>query len=159
MTDPAPANVFAHLDAKTVLSRNIASLGLYPAVDPLESNSRIMDPNIIGQEHYDTASKCVNILQQYKDLQDIINILGMDELSDEDKITVNRARKIQRFFSQPFFVAEQFTGFPGQYVKIEDTIAGFKAIIEGEVDHIDETYFTYKGKIEDVLEAYEKDVN
>lgn len=159
LTDPAPANVFAHLDAKTVLSRNIASLGLYPAVDPLESNSRIMNPNILGQEHYDTATKCVNILQQYKDLQDIINILGMDELSDEDKITVNRARKIQRFFSQPFFVAEQFTGFPGQYVKIEDTIAGFKAIIDGEADHIDETYFTYKGKIEDVFEAFEKDVN
>jgi F-type H+-transporting ATPase subunit beta len=128
LTDPAPANTFAHLDAKTVLSRQISELGIYPAVDPLDSTSRIMDPNIIGQEHYDTTLRCVKTLQTYKDLQDIINILGMDELSDDDKITVYRARKIQKFFSQPFFVAEQFTGFPGRYVKIGDTIAGFKAI-------------------------------
>lgn len=156
LTDPAPANTFAHLDAKTVLSRNIANLGLYPAVDPLESTSRIMDPNIIGSEHYEVSQKCVRTLQTYKDLQDIINILGMDELSDEDKTTVYRARKIQRFFSQPFHVAEQFTGFPGVYVSINDTIAGFKAILEGECDHINENLFTYKGTIDDVFEAYNK---
>jgi F-type H+-transporting ATPase subunit beta len=156
LTDPAPANTFTHLDAKTVLSRNIASLGLYPAVDPLESNSRIMDPLILGEEHYSTAIKCVRILQKYKDLQDIINILGMDELSDEDKLTVNRARKIQRFFSQPFHVAEQFTGFPGVYVSIQDTIAGFKAILEGEADHIEESHFTYAGTIDEVFDKAKK---
>ncbi len=154
LTDPAPANTFAHLDAKTVLSRSIAELGIYPAVDPLDSSSRIMDPNIIGQLHYDTASRCVRTLQAYKDLSDIINILGMDELSDEDKITVTRARKIQRFFSQPFFVAEQFTGHPGKYVKIADTIAGFKAILDGECDEIPEGMFTYKGTIDEVFAEY-----
>lgn len=157
LTDPAPANTFTHLDAKTVLSRQIAELGIYPAVDPLDSTSRIMDPNIVGEEHYETAVRCVQVLQTYKDLQDIINILGMDELSDDDKKTVYRARKIQRFFSQPFSVAEQFTGFPGKYVKIEDTIKGFKAILDGECDHIDESYFRFKGAIEEVFEAYQKD--
>ncbi len=156
LTDPAPANTFTHLDAKTVLSRNIASLGLYPAVDPLESNSRIMDPMILGEEHYNTAIQCVRLLQKYKDLQDIINILGMDELSDEDKLTVHRARKIQRFFSQPFHVAEQFTGFPGVYVSINDTIAGFRAILEGETDHIEESYFTYAGTIDQVFDKAKK---
>lgn len=156
LTDPAPANTFAHLDAKTVLSRQISELGIYPAVDPLDSTSRIMDPNIIGQEHYDTAARCIKTLQTYKDLQDIINILGMDELSDEDKITVYRARKIQKFFSQPFFVAEQFTGFPGRYVKIGDTVAGFKAILNGDCDDVPENMFTYKGTIDEVLETYKK---
>src|SRR5210317_1449295 len=134
LTDPAPATTFAHLDATTVLSRKIAELGIYPAVDPLDSSSRIMNPNIIGQEHYDVAQKCVRTLQTYKDLQDIINILGMDELSDDDKIAVYRARKIEKFFSQPFNVAEQFTGFQGRYVSINDTVAGFKAILEGDCD-------------------------
>src|SRR5210317_263385 len=134
LTDPAPATTFAHLDATTVLSRNLANLGIYPAVDPLDSSSRIMNPNIIGQEHYDVAQKCVRTLQTYKDLQDIINILGMDELSDDDKIAVYRARKIEKFFSQPFNVAEQFTGFQGRYVSINDTVAGFKAILEGDCD-------------------------
>jgi len=156
LTDPAPANTFTHLDAKTVLSRQIAELGLYPAVDPLDSTSRIMDPLIIGKEHYETATACVQTLQKYKDLQDIINILGMDELSDEDKITVYRARKIQRFFSQPFHVAEQFTGYEGRYVKISETIAGFKAILNGEVDHIPEDYFVYVGTIDEVIDRYNK---
>jgi F-type H+-transporting ATPase subunit beta len=156
LTDPAPANTFTHLDAKTVLSRQISELGLYPAVDPLDSTSRIMDPLIIGQEHYDTAISCVQILQKYKDLQDIINILGMDELSDEDKTTVYRARKIQRFFSQPFHVAEQFTGYEGKYVKIADTIAGFRAILEGKVDHIPEDLFVYAGTIDEVIDRFEK---
>jgi F-type H+-transporting ATPase subunit beta len=159
LTDPAPANTFAHLDAKTVLSRNIANLGLYPAVDPLESTSRIMDPNIIGQEHYNVAQRCVRTLQTYKDLQDIINILGMDELSDEDKLAVNRARKIQRFFSQPFSVAQQFTGFEGKYVAVADTVKGFKAILDGECDHIPENMFTYKGSIDEVFEQYEQSKN
>ncbi|MDC1068733.1 F0F1 ATP synthase subunit beta [Candidatus Kapabacteria bacterium] len=159
LTDPAPANTFAHLDAKTVLSRNIANLGLYPAVDPLESTSRIMDPNIVGEEHYSVSQRCVRTLQTYKDLQDIINILGMDELSDEDKTAVYRARKIQRFFSQPFNVAEQFTGFPGKYVPIKDTISGFKAILDGECDHIPENMFTYKGTIDEVFDAYKKSQN
>jgi F-type H+-transporting ATPase subunit beta len=159
LTDPAPANTFTHLDAKTVLSRQIAELGLYPAVDPLDSTSRIMDPLVIGQEHYDTATACVQILQKYKDLQDIINILGMDELSDEDKTTVYRARKIQRFFSQPFHVAEQFTGYEGRYVKIADTIAGFRAILDGKVDHIPEDLFVYTGTIDEVIERYEKSKN
>jgi len=159
LTDPAPANTFAHLDAKTVLSRQISELGIYPAVDPLDSTSRIMDPNIIGQEHYDTAARCIKTLQTYKDLQDIINILGMDELSDEDKITVYRARKIQKFFSQPFFVAEQFTGFAGRYVKISDTIAGFKAILNGDCDEVPENMFTYKGTIDEVFDTYKKSGN
>lgn len=156
LTDPAPANTFTHLDAKTVLSRQIAELGIYPAVDPLDSSSRIMDPNIIGKEHYEVASKVIRTLQTYKDLQDIINILGMDELSDEDKLTVYRARKIQKFFSQPFAVAEQFTGYQGRYVKIGDTIAGFKAIVEGECDNVPEAAFTYKGTIDEVFDAAKK---
>ncbi|NQW29111.1 MAG: F0F1 ATP synthase subunit beta [Ignavibacteria bacterium] len=156
LTDPAPANTFSHLDATTVLSRQIAELGIYPAVDPLDSTSRILDPLLIGQEHYDTAMRVKKILQSYKDLQDIISILGMDELSDEDKQTVYRARKIQRFFSQPFHVAEQFTGFPGRYVKVADTISGFKAILNGDVDHVPEGLFGYKGTLDEVLEAHQK---
>ncbi len=156
LTDPAPANTFTHLDAKTVLSRSIAELGLYPAVDPLDSTSRIMDPLILGQEHYDTAIQCVNVLQTYKDLQDIINILGMDELSDEDKTTVYRARKIQKFFSQPFHVAEQFTGFEGRYVKIEDTISGFRAILDGQCDDVPENAFSYCGTLDEVFEKAKK---
>jgi F-type H+-transporting ATPase subunit beta len=156
LTDPAPANTFAHLDAKTVLSRDIANLGIYPAVDPLDSSSRIMDPNIIGQEHYDVAQRCVRTLQTYKDLQDIINILGMDELSDDDKIAVHGARKIEKFFSQPFNVAEQFTGFPGRYVTIGDTVAGFKAILDGDCDEIPENMFTYKGTIDEVMDLAKK---
>lgn len=156
LTDPAPANTFAHLDAKTVLSRDIANLGIYPAVDPLDSSSRIMDPNIIGQEHYDVAQRCVRTLQTYKDLQDIINILGMDELSEEDKIAVYRARKIEKFFSQPFNVAEQFTGFPGRYVTINDTVSAFKAILNGECDEIPENMFTYKGTIDEVIDLAKK---
>ncbi len=156
LTDPAPANTFTHLDAKTVLSRQISELGLYPAVDPLDSTSRIMDPLILGQAHYDTAIQCVRVLQTYKDLQDIINILGMDELSDEDKVTVYRARKIQKFFSQPFFVAEQFTGFEGRYVKIEDTIAGFRAILDGECDDVPENAFSYCGTLDEVFEKAKK---
>jgi F-type H+-transporting ATPase subunit beta len=156
LTDPAPANTFSHFDAKTVLSRQISELGLYPAVDPLESTSRIMDPLILGNEHYNTATDCVQLLQHYKNLQDIINILGMDELSDEDKISVYRARKIQRFFSQPFFVAEQFTGYEGRYVKIEDTIAGFRAILDGKADDIPEDLFAYAGTIDEVFERYKQ---
>ena len=138
LTDPAPATTFAHLDATTVLSRQISELGIYPAVDPLDSTSRILEPGVVGEEHYNVAKRVKEILQTYKDLQDIINILGMDELSDEDKITVQRARKVQRFLSQPFFVAEQFTGIPGKYVKLQDTIAGFKGIVNGEYDNIPE---------------------
>lgn len=156
LTDPAPANTFTHLDAKTVLSRQIAELGIYPAVDPLDSSSRIMDPLVIGEEHYNVARACVNVLQTYKNLQDIINILGMEELSDEDKLTVYRARKIQKFFSQPFFVAEQFTGYQGRYVKINDTIASFKAILDGECDDIPETFFSYAGTIDEVIDRYKK---
>jgi F-type H+-transporting ATPase subunit beta len=156
LTDPAPANTFAHLDATTVLSRQIAELGLYPAVDPLDSTSRILDPSVIGSEHYETAVRIKKILQTYKDLQDIINILGIDELSDEDKQIVSRARKVQRFFSQPFFVAEQFTGLQGRYVKIEDTITGFKAIIDGDVDEIPENMFTYTGTLDEVVEKHKK---
>ncbi len=152
LTDPAPATTFTHLDASTVLSRNIASLGIYPAADPLESSSRALDPHIIGDEHYNVAKKVLEILQKYKDLQDIIAILGMDELSEEDKLTVNRARKIQKFLSQPFFVAEQFSGVKGKYVKLEDSIKGFKGIIEGEYDDIPEQAFYMVGTIEDVLE-------
>ena len=152
LTDPAPATTFTHLDATTVLSRNIASLGIYPAADPLESSSRALDPHIIGEEHYSVAKKVLEILQKYKDLQDIIAILGMDELSEEDKLTVNRARKIQKFLSQPFFVAEQFSGNKGVYVKLEDSIKGFRGIIEGEYDNIPEQAFYMAGTIEDVLE-------
>jgi len=157
LTDPAPANTFTHLDATTVLSRAISELGLYPAVDPLDSTSRIMDPNVIGDNHYNTAMDCRFVLQKYKDLQDVISILGMDELSDEDKETVYRARKIQRFFSQPFFVAEQFTGAEGRYVKIEETIEGFQAILKGECDHIPENMFSYKGTIQEVFDHYKKE--
>jgi len=152
LTDPAPATTFSHLDASTVLSRQIASLGIYPAVDPLASNSRVLDPNIIGDEHYNVTKKVLEILQKYKELQDIIAILGMDELSDEDKLTVNRARKIQRFLSQPFFVAEQFSGMPGKYVKLEDTIRGFKEIIEGKHDDLPEQAFYMVGTIEEAIE-------
>jgi F-type H+-transporting ATPase subunit beta len=156
LTDPAPAAAFAHLDATTVLSRQISELGIYPAVDPLDSTSRIMEPGILGQEHYDVARLCKEILQQYKDLQDIINILGMDELSDEDKTTVRRARRIQRFFSQPFHVAEQFTGFKGKYVKLEDTIRSFREIIDGKHDDLPESAFMYVGTIEEAVEKAKK---
>lgn len=152
LTDPAPATTFSHLDASTVLSRQIASLGIYPAIDPLASNSRVLDPNIIGEDHYSITRRVLEILQKYKELQDIIAILGMDELSEEDKETVNRARKIQRFLSQPFFVAEKFSGFAGKYVKLEDTIKGFKEIIEGKHDNIPEQAFYMVGTIEEVLE-------
>ena len=152
LTDPAPAAAFAHLDATTVLSRQISELGIYPAVDPLDSTSRILQPGILGDEHYNVARNCKEILQQYKDLQDIINILGMDELSDEDKTVVKRARRIQRFFSQPFFVAEQFTGYKGKYVKLEDTIKGFKEIIDGKHDDLPEAAFMYVGTIEEAVE-------
>jgi len=156
LTDPAPATTFAHLDATTVLSRQIAAQGIYPAVDPLDSTSRILDPHIVGAEHYNTAKEVQGILQKYKDLQDIIAILGMDELSDEDKIVVARARKIQRFLSQPFFVAEEFTGTPGKYVPLEESIRGFKGIVNGEYDHIPEQAFFMKGNISEVEEAAEK---
>ncbi|SME91114.1 F0F1 ATP synthase subunit beta [Pseudobacteriovorax antillogorgiicola] len=151
-TDPAPATTFAHLDASTVLSRSIAELGLFPAVDPLASNSRILDPAVVGETHYQVARKVQSILQRYKELLDIIAILGMDELSEEDRLTVARARKIQRFMSQPFFVAEQFTGNPGKYVKLEDTIRGFKGICEGEYDDLPEQAFIYVGTIEEAVE-------
>jgi F-type H+-transporting ATPase subunit beta len=156
LTDPAPAAAFSHLDATTVLSRQISELGIYPAVDPLDSTSRILEPGILGQEHYDVAKRCKEILQHYKDLQDIINILGMDELSDEDKTIVRRARRIQRFLSQPFFVAEQFTGFAGKYVKLEDTIRGFKGIIDGKYDDLPEGAFLYVGTIEEAVEKANK---
>jgi F-type H+/Na+-transporting ATPase subunit beta len=155
-TDPAPATTFAHLDATTQLSRAISELGIYPAVDPLASTSRILDPNIVGEEHYDVAQRVKQILQRYKDLQDIIAILGIDELSDEDKQTVARARRIQRFLSQPFHVAEQFTGRPGKYVKLEDTVRSFKEIVEGKYDQLPEQAFYMQGTIDDVLEAAEK---
>ncbi len=156
LTDPAPATTFAHLDATTVLSRKIAELGIYPAVDPLDSTSRILTPAIIGTEHYETAQNVKNILQRYKELQDIIAILGMDELSEEDKLVVSRARRVQRFLSQPFHVAEQFTGLKGVLVSIEDTIKGFNMIMNGEVDKYPEAAFNLKGTIEDVIEAGEK---
>jgi F-type H+-transporting ATPase subunit beta len=156
LTDPAPAAVFSHLDATTVLDRKISELGIYPAVDPLGSTSRILDPHIIGDEHYNVAQKVKRVLQKYKDLQDIINILGIDELSDEDKLTVARARKIQRFLSQPFFVAEQFTGKSGKYVKLADSIAGFKAILEGECDEIPEFAFLMVGTIDEAIENAKK---
>jgi len=151
LTDPAPATAFAHLDATTVLSRSIAELGIYPAVDPLDSTSRILDPNIVGDDHYDTAQAVKQLLQRYKDLQDIIAILGMDELSDEDKLVVSRARKVQRFLSQPFFVAEAFTGLAGKYVKLEETIKGFKEIA-GRHDNLPESAFYLVGTIEEAVE-------
>lgn len=156
LTDPAPATTFAHLDATTVLSRSIVELGIYPAVDPLESTSRILDPRIVGEEHYKVARDVQEILQKYKELQDIIAILGMDELSEEDKMVVSRARKVQRFLSQPFFVAGQFTGLEGRYVPISDTIQGFKEIIEGKYDDIPESYFLNCGSIDDVLAKVSK---
>ena len=156
LTDPAPATTFTHLDATTVLSRKIAELGIYPAVDPLDSTSRILDPLVVGKEHYDTAQRVKQILQRNKELQDIISILGMDELSDEDRLTVNRARRVQRFLSQPFAVAEQFTGVPGVMVSIEDTIKGFKMILDGEVDYLPEQAFLNVGTIEDAIKKGEK---
>ena len=152
LTDPSPATTFAHLDATLVLSRQIAELGIYPAVDPLDSTSRILDPNVVGQEHYEVARDVQGLLQRYKELKDIIAILGMDELSEEDKLTVSRARKIQRFLSQPFFVAEVFTGTPGKYVSLKDTIKGFKAIVEGEHDDLPEQAFYMVGGIEEAVE-------
>lgn len=156
LTDPAPATTFAHLDATTVLSRKLAAQGIYPAIDPLDSTSRILDPNILGDEHYDTAQKVITILQRYKELQDIIAILGMEELSDEDKEVVHRARRVQRFLSQPFHVAEAFTGLQGVLVPIEDTIRGFNMILDGELDKYPEAAFNLKGSIEEVIEAGEK---
>mgnify|MGYP000193033852 FL=1 len=156
LTDPAPATAFAHLDAISVLERKIAELGIYPAVDPLASSSRILDPRIIGKRHYKVARDVQFVLQQYKDLQDIIAILGMDELSDDDKLTVARARKIQKFMSQPFFVAEQFTGTPGRYVSMEDTVSGFEAILAGEVDELGENSFSYVGTIDEAIEKHKK---
>ena len=152
LTDPAPATTFTHLDAKTVLSRSIASLGIYPAVDPLESSSRVLDPKIVGNEHYEVARGVQSILQRYKELQDIIAILGMDELGDEDKLIVARARKIQRFLSQPFTVGEQFTGIPGKYVPVKETIRGFKEILEGKHDDLPESAFLFVGTIDEAVE-------
>jgi F-type H+/Na+-transporting ATPase subunit beta len=156
LTDPAPATAFTHLDATTVLSRRISELGIYPAVDPLDSTSRILDPQIVGEEHYQVARGVQATLQKYKDLQDIIAILGMDELSEDDKITVSRARKLERFFSQPFHVAEQFTGTPGAYVRLEDTIRGFKEVLEGKHDHLPEQAFYMVGTIEEAIEKAKK---
>ncbi len=156
LTDPAPATTFAHLDGTTVLSRALTQIGIYPAIDPLDSSSQILDPHVVGQEHYDTATRVIGILQTYKDLQDIIAILGMDELSDEDKTTVARARRIQRFLSQPFFVAEQFTGQPGKYINVEDTVKGFKKILDGELDHLPENAFYMVGTIDEAEEKGEE---
>ncbi|MDK2805950.1 MAG: F-type H+/Na+-transporting ATPase subunit beta [Thermoanaerobacterium sp.] len=156
LTDPAPATTFTHLDATTVLSRSIVEMGIYPAVDPLDSTSRILEPNIVGEEHYNVARRVQEILQKYKELQDIIAILGMDELSDEDKLTVYRARKIQRFLSQPFFVAETFTGIPGKYVPLKETIEGFKKIVDGEMDDIPEAAFFMVGNIDEVYKKAEE---
>ncbi|MGI9309404.1 MAG: F0F1 ATP synthase subunit beta, partial [Gammaproteobacteria bacterium] len=157
LTDPSPATTFAHLDATLVLSRQIASLGIYPAVDPLDSTSRLLDPNVIGQEHYDVARGVQGVLQRYTELQDIIAILGMDELSDEDKLIVFRARKIQKYLSQPFTVAEVFTGAPGKYVSLKDTIRGFKGIVAGEYDDLPEQAFYMCGAIEEVIENAKKE--
>ena len=156
-TDPAPATTFAHLDSTIVLERSIFEQGIYPAVDPLASTSRILDPNVVGKEHYDVARGVQRVLQRYKDLQDIIAILGIDELSDEDKLTVARARKLQRFFSQPFTVATVFTGLEGKYVPVKETVRGFKEILEGKYDNIGESNFYMKGTIDDVVESYEKE--
>lgn len=156
LTDPAPATTFAHLDATTVLDRGISSLGIYPAVDPLASTSRILNPEILGREHYEVARDVQRILQRYKELQDIIAIMGMDELSDEDKLTVNRARKVQRFLSQPFTVAEEFTGMTGKYVPLKETIRGFREIIEGKHDHLPESAFLFAGTIDDVVAKADK---
>ena len=156
LTDPAPATTFSHLDATTVLDRKITELGIYPAVDPLASTSRILDPHIVGQEHYDVAQQVKQILQRNKELQDIISILGMEELSEEDKTVVNRARRVKRFLSQPFAVAEQFTGVPGVMVTIEDTIKGFKMILDGEVDYLPEQAFLNVGTIEEAIEKGKK---
>jgi len=156
LTDPAPATTFAHLDATTVLSRKISELGIYPAVDPLDSTSRILNPDIVGEEHYNTAQAIKEILQRYKELQDIIAILGMDELSEEDKLVVHRARRVQRFLSQPFFVAEQFTGLKGVMVSIEDTIKGFNMILDGEVDEYPEAAFNLVGTIDEAIEKGKK---
>ncbi len=158
LTDPAPATTFTHLDSTVSLSRPLSELGIYPAVDPLDSTSTILDPNIVGEEHYSVARNVQKVLQKYKDLQDIIAILGMDELSDDDKLTVSRARKIQKFLSQPFFVAEQFTGAPGIYVPVKNTIKSFKEILEGKYDHISEQHFYMKGSIEDVVKSHEASV-
>jgi F-type H+-transporting ATPase subunit beta len=152
LTDPAPATTFSHLDAKTVLDRKTAALGIYPAVDPLDSSSTILDPNIVGKEHYEVARGVQKILQRYKELQDIIAILGMDELSDEDKLVVARARRVRNFLSQPFHVAEVFNGFPGKFVKVEDTIRSFKDILDGKYDNLPEQAFLYVGTIEDAVE-------
>lgn len=152
LTDPAPATTFAHLDATTVLSRSIASLGIYPAVDPLDSTSRILSPDVVGEDHYKVARDVQRILQRYKELQDIIAIMGMDELSDEDKLTVSRARKVQRFLSQPFTVAEQFTGYSGKYVPVAETVRGFKEIIEGKHDDLPESCFLFVGTIDEAVE-------
>ena len=152
LTDPAPATTFSHLDATTVLSREIASQGIYPAVDPLGSTSRILDPGILGEEHYSVAREVQRILQRYAELMDIIAIMGMDELSDEDKLLVSRARKIQRFLSQPFFVAEQFTGYEGRYVPVKETIRGFKEILEGKHDDLPESAFLFVGSIDEAVE-------
>ena len=152
LTDPAPATTFTHLDAQTVLSRSVAEKGIYPAVDPLDSSSRILDPRVVGKEHYEVASKVKTILERYKELQDIIAILGVDELSDEDKMVVSRARKVEKFLSQPFTVAEQFTGMKGRYVPIKDTIKGFKEILEGKHDNLPESAFLFVGSIEEAIE-------
>jgi F-type H+-transporting ATPase subunit beta len=157
LTDPAPASAFAHLNATTTLSRTIASKGIYPAVDPLDSTSTILKPDILGEEHFNVANEVKQVLQRYKELQDIIAILGIDELSDDDRLTVNRARKIERFLSQPFFVAEQFTGTPGVYVPIAESIRGFKEILEGKHDEVAERHFFLKGGIDDVVEAAKAD--
>ena len=156
LTDPAPATAFAHLDATTVLERKIAELGIYPAIDPLTSTSRILDPRVIGDRHYRVARNVQEVLQKYKELQDIIAILGMDELSDEDKLVVHRARRIQKFMSQPFSVAEQFTGTPGRYVSLEDTVSGFEAILNGEVDELPESAFAYVGNVDEAVEKHKK---
>jgi F-type H+/Na+-transporting ATPase subunit beta len=156
LTDPAPATTFAHLDATTTLSRAIVEMGIYPAIDPLDSTSRIMDPQVIGADHYATTKRVQEILQRYKDLQDIIAILGMDELSDADKQIVERARRIQKFLSQPFFVAEAFTGRPGVYVPLKETIRSFKMIVNGELDHIPEGQFYMAGGIDEVIQRYEE---
>jgi F-type H+-transporting ATPase subunit beta len=156
LTDPAPATAFAHLDATTVLSRGLAELGIYPAVDPLDSTSRILDPHILGEEHYGVVQRVQGTLQKYKDLQDIIAILGMDELSEDDKQTVARARKLQRFLSQPFHVAEAFTGSPGKYVKLVDTVRSFKEIVDGKYDHLPEQAFYMVGPIEEAIEKAKK---